>query len=376
MNASELQKKDAGVELLRIIGCLIVIACHCVVQYKFDDGYHWANTTIACHWADGVAIFWLVTGFFLFRHDDLARKAAGFARRRLLPALAVIIFLFYFYDFLTSDATLLQSVTHAPQDYGNVLLGFLKLQSNAPKTGHFWYVIIYVLVLAAFPALNGFYKWLKEKGRRQVWFCAISFAALAVNDVLKNETFAFTNLSINALVPSCIFIIWGALLYDHREKLLGIPQTVAALPLFVGLNMLRALAIVIRNEAHELYWFTTFGLLCAIFMMTFCLNVGRLMQGRKAGTAISWLGQHTFMIYLIHYAVKDMLSYWGYKDWVRKVSPPGTPLKVVGYTLMMALAVFAVSLVIAAALHYLKELVFYIFKGKKNGKAKRSGGVS
>ena len=106
------QTKDYGVELMRILGCLIVIACHCVVAYKFDGEYHPDNTFIANLWADGVAIFWLVAGFFIFKSADTGKKLKNFSVKRLLPALGVGGLLFYLYDWATTDTTFLESLHH------------------------------------------------------------------------------------------------------------------------------------------------------------------------------------------------------------------------------------------------------------------------
>ena len=354
-------KKDVGVELMRLIGCLIVICCHCVVQYKFDDGYHWPNTFIASMWADGVAIFWLVAGFFMFKNDNMAGKLSNFAKKRLLPALCVGVVFFYFYDFFTSNATILESMTHSAKDYGDIFLGLLKLESPFPKTGHFWYVIVYFLILLIFPAMKGFYDWMIKSPKREYIFMGISLAFLIINDWMKNETFSFDNRSINALVPSCIFVMWGAVLYRHKDLFRGKLQLIFSIVGFFGINMLRALVIVSRNEASEIFWYTGWGLACAICVFTFCLNIGGLMQNNAGGRVVCGIAYFTYMIYLIHYGVKDMLTYWGVKDWVRSVSPPGVPIKVLGYTLIMALLVFTLSFIIAAILHLIKVLAVNIW---------------
>ena len=142
--------KDPGVELMRILGCLIVLACHCVVAYKFDGQYHPDNTFIAGLWADGVAIFWFVTGFFFFKSSDAGKKLKNFAVKRLLPALGVGGVLFYLYDWATSDITFSESLHHTRQEYIDLFLGengLLKLNSPFPKSGHFWYVIVYVFAV-------------------------------------------------------------------------------------------------------------------------------------------------------------------------------------------------------------------------------------
>lgn len=71
---------------------------------------------------------------------------------------------------------------------------------------------------------------------------------------------------------------------------------------------------------------------------------------------------YTFMIYLVHYGVKDILSYLGLKDKIRAISPPGTPGTVVGYTLLMTVSTFIASFILALLLHYSKLLIQLILK--------------
>lgn len=359
------QTKDYGVELMRILGCFIVIACHCVVAYQFNGEYHPDNTFIANLWADGVAIFWLVAGFFIFKGADASKKLKNFSVKRLLPALGVGGLLFYLYDWATTDTTFLESLHHTKQEYIDLFAGkngLLKLKSPFPQSGHFWYVIIYVLVLLAFPALKGFWDWMQENKNREELFLIISFVFLAVNDWMANATFNFWNTSIQALVPSCIFIMWGAILYKNKKRFekgwLGVLGFIG----FFAVNQLRTEVMVRTGEGHYMYWFTTFGLVAAICIYVFCINVGKLLQNNVTGKIVCYISFYTYMIYLVHYGVKDVLSYLGLKDKIYEISPPGTPGTVVGYTLLMMVSTFIASFILVLLLHYSKILIQLILK--------------
>ncbi len=368
-----IQKKDPGVELMRILGCLIVIACHCVVAYKFDDQYHPDNTFIANLWADGVAIFWLTTGFFIFKSTDVGRKIKNFSVKRLLPALGIGGGLFYLYDWATSDVTFSESLHHTKQEYIDLFIGengLLKLKSPFPQSGHFWYVIIYVLVLLVFPALKGFWDWMQENKSREKIFMITSFLFLTVNDWMVNETFNFWNISVQALVPSCVFIMWGAILYRNKKSFekgwLGVLGFIG----FFVINKLRTEVMVYTGEGHYIYWFTTFGLVASICIYFFCINIGRLLQSNVVGKIVCYISSYTFMIYLVHYGIKDVLSYIGLKDKIYEFSPPGTPGKVVGYTLLMTLSTFVASFILVSLLHYSKILIKLFFKKLRSKKIK------
>ena len=58
-------KKDPSIELLRIIGSLSVIATHIKIEYKSFTNF--PKIFCACLCAFGVAVFWLILGFFLIK---------------------------------------------------------------------------------------------------------------------------------------------------------------------------------------------------------------------------------------------------------------------------------------------------------------------
>ena len=51
-------KKDPAVELMRIIGCIIVIGVHSNLYGAIEMGK--GASLISCWLADGVAIFWMI----------------------------------------------------------------------------------------------------------------------------------------------------------------------------------------------------------------------------------------------------------------------------------------------------------------------------
>lgn len=114
-----------------------------------------------------------------------------------------------------------------------------------------------------------------------------------------------------------------------------------------------------------MYWFTTFGLVAAICIYVFCINMGKLLQNNVAGKIICYISSYTFMIYLVHYGVKDILSYLGLKDKIYELSPPGAPGTVVGYTLLMTAATFIASFILVLLLRYSKILMKLILKKLK-----------
>lgn len=64
-----IMKRDSSVELGRVLACCIVIGVHiCLPAFVQDSYYDISRIFISCLVADGVAIFWFITGFFLFKN--------------------------------------------------------------------------------------------------------------------------------------------------------------------------------------------------------------------------------------------------------------------------------------------------------------------
>lgn len=63
--------RKASVELARLIACLLVIGVHLSLNTVVDGGYDVSRLFSACLVADGVAIFWLISGFFIFKYKKL-----------------------------------------------------------------------------------------------------------------------------------------------------------------------------------------------------------------------------------------------------------------------------------------------------------------
>ena len=60
-------KRDASIELIRIVACMIVVLLH--LSLNVFDQYHsqvdWSRLFEKCFFSDGVPIFYLIMGFFI-----------------------------------------------------------------------------------------------------------------------------------------------------------------------------------------------------------------------------------------------------------------------------------------------------------------------
>ena len=63
-------KRNPSVELMRIIACLIVLACHCNLLLNVSEPHAFYRNFITGILCDGVTIFWMITGFFIFNNKS------------------------------------------------------------------------------------------------------------------------------------------------------------------------------------------------------------------------------------------------------------------------------------------------------------------
>ena len=63
-------KRNPCIEYIRLIACPIVVACH-VISTCLHSGLAGLKTFYFCVFSDRVAIFWMITGCFLFQNSRL-----------------------------------------------------------------------------------------------------------------------------------------------------------------------------------------------------------------------------------------------------------------------------------------------------------------
>ena len=97
-------KRDVGVELARFFGCLIVIGVHISLGDMVDGVYDLSRGLINCFLADGVAVFWLISGCFLFRTSSYKKVLLRTAKTIAFPVALYSVFCLFFSKLLSVSA--------------------------------------------------------------------------------------------------------------------------------------------------------------------------------------------------------------------------------------------------------------------------------
>lgn len=368
--------RDAGIELLRVVACLIVIGTHVKFDWVAPDGSaDLSRTLVACLLADGVAVFWMITGCFLFRERSYPGLLRHTARSILLPVLVMSALVYVFWGVVAGGTTLAASPVHSAQENLGIVRSLLSWTNPFPQLAHLWYLYVYALAMLLFPFSFGMVRYLDERPARWRAFLAVTLALFAVNDLVGNGLFGFSHHSINGAVPAIVYMMWGHWLYARRERMRGWARVALPLCLFLALNLVRAVLLAWATGAggassNLISWTSGFGLLTASCLLVACLSL--LPRDRDAGSpgvvrrAVGWLGSYTFLIYLVHLplysaAVVKQVQIVPAEAIAARFGE-ATPLSDAIQVLMSTAIVFAVSLLVAVACRRLWRLALRVRK--------------
>ena len=357
-------KRDPAVETARIIGCMIVIGVHTCLSAQVNGRYDISRVFISCIVGDGVTVFWLIAGFFCFK-NDYGKMLKRTWKNIGIPMITYTLIAFYFYGWLLDGTSLRESLHYPKEQYMIIVKSLLTWNNAFPYCSHLWYLYTYILLAIAFPVLKAFTAYLDEKPEtRWKTFFAISMAALVLNDITSNKLFNFSLISTAALVPASIEVIYGFYLYKKKEFFNGPRYVILAPAIFIALNIVRAIIQYHRYQINPennwlLFWFSSFGVLCAMCVVVFCFSLDHLIDNISVKSIVCRIASYTLLIYLIHPAVISILISKGI---IEKVSVTLTKhlngdLFDVIYTITIIIIVFSASLIIAAIIKALVSLV-------------------
>lgn len=226
------------------------------------------------------------------------------------------LFIFYLSGWAFEGKTLAESLHHPLSDYVEVLRSLLTLSHPTADGGHFWYVYVYLLLVLVSPLLGAAARYLEESAHRQRCFLLGTLAFFALNDLTNNQLAWFSFVSLNGLVPACVVVLWGHILYRNRERFLrhrGKTMLLSALT-FLAVNLVRAFIQLYRYESggdrnkHILFWYTSVGLICAACVLLFCLAAVNTAKNSRVQRCIAYLASYTFPVYVVHVKVTQLLN--------------------------------------------------------------------
>ncbi len=312
-----MKNKDVSVELLRIIAMTMVVGCHVNPGFKYFDAINPLGVGITCIVADGVAIFWMIMGFFLFR-SDYKHVLKRSCKHVLIPMFIYTMLMFWFGEFLAGDTNnILFGLTRPVEDYRNLLMnGLLKWSSVVSFTYHFWYLYSYMIVILAFPALKGIVDTAKKGKKGILILFGVLFGILVINDIGMNAMVGFSHMPFNGAMGGAVLALLGYVIYSAKDKFENKPIIgLLGLASYFVVNFIRCwiqcrLAIN-GGSSHPVFWYTSFGVLSSYSLIVFAYGIKGILDKKFIRKIVIHVGRLSMLVYFVHMLVIARLNNLG-----------------------------------------------------------------
>lgn len=148
------RKRDVGIDLIRVIACILVVGTHVDVMGTGDS----TKLFIRLLFSDGVTLFFILSGFFFFRKgfkDTLKRSLSSI----ILPGIVVMLLSYQFSSFIRNENTFLYCMTHLNFGVFHFLTDMFSWGGNIREAmaAHLWYIFTYLELVLAYPLLKPLY---------------------------------------------------------------------------------------------------------------------------------------------------------------------------------------------------------------------------
>ena len=364
-------KRDSSVELSRIIGSLIVVGVHVCLPAFTEMGCDRSRLFISCLVADGVAVFWIITGFFYF-NNTYSKIGHKTLKKIGIPMLVFSVLSFYLYGWLLGDMSLLQSITHTKEEYINIFKTLLTWNNPVPAGSHLWYLYTYILLIFIFPILKAFIDYLEAEPEKRIrTYLIMSFLFLVINDAASNQLADFSLKSVSALLPASIEVTYGYFLYKKKEFFCRKRWLILAPAVFLGVNIMRTVIQIKRYAVNPgdnsiLFWFSSLGVICAACIVIFGFALDSCIQSAGVKTWICRIASYTMLIYIIHTYVNALLGKYGVTEKVNSYLLEHVPHVTYDfiYLAVLTVLVFGISLIAAVTVTTAGKIVCKIVKAK------------
>lgn len=109
------KKRDASIDLIRIVACIIVIAVHLSLRVlnQVYNRIDWSRLLEKSFLTDGVPLFLMITGFFLANGRSYKKIWKNTFIRILLPSIVYVVFSQVFYMFIINKENIMWCIQNA-----------------------------------------------------------------------------------------------------------------------------------------------------------------------------------------------------------------------------------------------------------------------
>ena len=353
--------RDANVELLRILACIMVIAGHARPFMVAQDGSIMdAALMIQAFAAPAVGIFFLISGFFTPRSSSVLKTWKHCLTGIVIPALVFAFFTDFLTEWISGKAGFLESIagTDVPHVISEIFFGTIAFDAGrlGMYMGHLWFIFSYILIMLWFPAIRV----LLKHGSRKVilFFCLLSFYRLVMIDITYLVDVPFPVYLATVMPVEVLCFVLGYVIYSDREKLKskrhilplsGILALAVLGIMFILQHKLFSALVPVTPEpmdlnydrVYYLSWNSGCAVIASILISIFILALP--VRGERLRGALGFLGGLTFPVYLIHFPLVSKLNTSGFSPWLQDRLSFLGGAGVIIYTGILTVLLFAAS---------------------------------
>lgn len=369
VNTKKENKRDASVDLIRIVACLFVIATHMSLQV-LNQAYNridWSRLLEKSFLADGVPLFLMITGFFIANGRSYKKIWKQTAVKVLLPSIIYILFTQIFYMFIINKESIVWCIQNIVNSLNPILiLKGIVTGNMATINGlceHLWYVLTYVKIIIWVPLL-----WLICKNEKNSILARRIVIIAGILAAIITDIQRFTVLPeigfikvFNIVDRSILYVLLGYELFVHKDKLKGNKKVfIISSIVFLFINFIRykiEVQYMVVNSFTDIVGRETFigwkdtcisiisGL--ALFAGIYSIKINNEFLSK----IILWIADKTFGIYLIHYLIiakVDLYKFEIFEKFYEEII----------YLIIGVICTFAISLLSVYILRKLKEISY------------------
>ena len=355
--AKAAKRKDARVELLRILACLLVILMHVRTIAVLPDGTiaDWALLANMLS-APGVGLYFLICGCFIPR-APVFRAWKSFLLRILLPAFLFIIAADLLDGWLSGECGILQSILSADIKgiAGGIVQGILRADawSLGRCTGHLWFLFSYFTIMLWMPLMHAVVMGKGEKAL--LFFVILSIVSLLIVDYATLFPVAFA-IPMPQLPPwELMYAAAGYLLYQgiKRPSKTGFFGAAGLTVLMCVLMFFAQKALYLKGLAEGgapadvgliPYYLNCLSGLCAVCAMAIAAAVFFLPEPEgKLHEVICTIGGVTYPVFLLHFPIIYKIRTLGLENAGKNAFVAGGAAGNLLFTLLYTLVVFVIS---------------------------------
>lgn len=366
-----MRKRQASIELARVIACFMVICIHTVTWYTNSNGLIENSLFIRSFITDGVPIFWYIMGFFLFINPNAShiKRFKKTMQTLILPAFAVMVFSQIWQDWLLADwgeVSFLSCLDMHSFDFHNLFSNLLRWSSGMTFGGHFWYIFSYLKVILWVPLLTFVCVDTPKANacrRYLMLLCGLYILNQDIHNLfvltIQGDTYPVTVYSV--ITPTFLFILIGYEAYLNQNWIKANAPWLRWCGLigYFGFNTLKYIfaAQDMRVDTGDTYFLDIYNVnaFCASFSLFIAIYCLKFTENSRTEKVVLHLGSKTLGIYLIHGCIFRKMKAIGIRDtiysWYSK-SPDNLIVEII-CTVSYAVLVFLVCYIIVALFQWI-----------------------